>query len=323
MTVSNGSLKVWDSRPPPLSELRRLSLELKLWNVAYSPDGTLLAASAADSVVRVFDARTELMMHELGEPRRDMRKPVIGNPNAGVRFSQDGDTLAVANTDNTASVYDLKTGERRFDLDHQARIRELSISPDGKLLATVGNHADAIFWNAATGEEAFRLGDGGHWLRSVAFSPDPKSRLLAFGNGGGKGNLTLTQLDTRERRAVTTSGSCGSLTFSPDGKWLACGMDFRVELYDVASLTLVETINGASGPVPNVSFSPDGTTLAIPCWGGYVQLWNLIVRAEVGRLNPSPKEASWLISAEFSPDGNSLAVSTRNYGVQVYKAPSP
>ena len=45
-----------------------------------------------------------------------------------------------------------------------------------------------------------------------------------------------------------------------------------VDLRAVPSLELVGKADGNRGYVRSVSFSPDGSTLAIPCTGGLVQL---------------------------------------------------
>ena len=50
-----------------------------------------------------------------------------------------------------------------------------------------------------------------------------------------------------------------------------------------------------------------------------MQLWNRKVNAEVGRL---PLPTDWMISARFSPDGNTLAVSGLGTGVHLFHAPT-
>lgn len=151
----------------------------------------------------------------------------------------------------------------------------------------------------------------------MAFSPAPEGALVAFCAGQ---RLSLMRMGTSERETVSV-GSVWSWSFSRDGRTLACGQEHgeRVELYEIPSLTHVGTLEGSRGPVPNVSFSSDDQTLAIPCWGGFVQLWNRKVNAEVGRL---PLPTDWMISARFSPDGNTLAVSGLGTGVHLFHAPT-
>jgi WD40 repeat protein len=188
------------------------------------------------------------------------------------------------------------------------------------MIATAGIDNTLIGWDARTGKEKFRITElENHKIDAVEFSPDPESRLLAFsGEGGGKTEMSLMHLDTKERQSIPVSYRW-SLTFSPDGKTLYCGCEGYVELYEIPSLRLLSTLKGSGGPVPNVTFSRDEMTLAIPSWGGYVQLWNRKVNAEVGRL-PLPVDS--MASAKFSPDGSQLVVSTWGNGVYVFRAPT-
>ncbi len=321
LTAHDGDLKIWDATSRSQTDLKRLSSEGQLWNLAYSPDATMLAAAAADSVVRLFDSQSEKLLFELGRPRRAMDLPPVGNPDSRLRFSQDGSLLAAVNPDSTASIYNLGT-RAGVDIAVGAQVEELSLSPDGKWLVTVGNQPGAIFWDTATGEERFRHEERLNWFTGVAFSPDFGRRVLAYGYGQWIGNVVLLDLETRQPLVkAKTASRIHSLTFSPDGKVLACGLLQAVELRDARTLELLDTIEGAQGPVPNVSFSADGTALAIPCWGGFVQVWNRRVKAEVGRLNPSGRDSQWLISAKFSPSGGDLAVSVRDFGIQIYRTP--
>ena len=65
----------------------------------------------------------------------------------------------------------------------------------------------------------------------------------------------------------------------------------------------IATLEGHTGAVTSLSFSPDGTTLASGSWDGII-LWDLATRAEVATLG-----GHWglVTSLSFSPDGATLA----------------
>ena len=92
-----------------------------------------------------------------------------------------------------------------------------------------------------------------------------------------------------------------SLSFSPDGALLASGYsDGTVTLWDVATQERIATLQGYAGR--EVSFSPDGTTLA--SGSGTIILWDVRTRQRITTLKEPP---DFFRSLSFSPDGALLA----------------
>jgi RNA polymerase sigma factor (sigma-70 family) len=149
-----------------------------LRDLAFSPDGKLLATADADWKVRLLDARTGELRHTL-EGSTDV---VLG-----VAFAPDGKTLVTAGGDGTARVWDVQTGKEIRTLSgNKGKVWCVAFAPDGKYLATGGGvteggktTSEAILWNAATGESVRVLPGGKGVVSTIAFSPDGK--LLAVG----------------------------------------------------------------------------------------------------------------------------------------------
>ena len=186
------------------------------------------------------------------------------------------------------------------------------LAPDGRTIATTGEDNVLILWDAATGKVRQNIPGP----RFIDFYPNPDSDLLAY---RGKDGFTLLHLDSGQTQTVNTLEDIYSVTFSPDGETLAVGFVGEVRLYSVPALAPLDTLTGSAGPVPHVAFAPDGQTLAIPSWDGFVQLWNMHVMSDVGRL---PIPSDHVIGARFSPDGSTIAVSTRGKGVYQFRAPT-
>ena len=111
----------------------------RVWGVAFSPDGRLLATASEDRTARLWDPAT-------GEHRRTL----TGHDGevSGVAFSPDGQLLATAGFDGTARLWDTATGKRRHTLKgHTGHVNGVAFSPDGQLLATAGRYGTALLWD--------------------------------------------------------------------------------------------------------------------------------------------------------------------------------
>jgi len=76
-----------------------------------------------------------------------------------------------------------------------------------------------------------------------------------------------------------------------------------------ATVRLVRTLEGHTGPVFHVDFSPDGHTLASAGGDGFVRIWEVTVGAQVRTLG---RHILGVSAIAFSPDGLTLASGTTN-----------
>ena len=74
-------------------------------------------------------------------------------------------------------------------------------------------------------------------------------------------------------------------------------------------MRLVRTLEGHTGPVFHVDFSPDGHTLASAGGDGFVRVWEITVGAQVRTLG---RHILGVSAIAFSPDGLTLASGTTN-----------
>jgi WD40 repeat protein len=119
------------------------------------------------------------------------------------------------------------------------------------------------------------------------------------------------------REVATLRGhgdSVWSISFSPDGKFLASGSsDTTVKVWEVGSWREVATLRRHQGWVLSVSFSPDGKFLAS---GSYqtVKVWGVGSWREVATL----RHGGDVSSVSFSPDGKFLASGSWDGTVKVW-----
>ena len=316
-------------------------------SVAFSPNGSLLAAGGADGVVRVWDAHTGALV-------RDLKGHTGGV--LSVAFSPDGTSLASGGDDRVVRVWDAHTGTLIRDLTgHTDWVWSVVFSPDGTRLATGGDDRVVLVWDTHTGtlirdltghtgrvrsvvfsRDGTRLASGGEdgvrvwgahtgtlirdltghtdWVRSVVFSPDG-TRLASGGDRVVR--VWDAHTGTLIRDLTGRTGGVWSVVFSPDGTRLATGGDDRVvRVWDTHTGTLIRDLTGHTGRVRSVVFSRDGTRLAS---GGEdeVRVWDThtgtLIRDLTGHTG-----AVW--SVVFSPDGTHLATGGNDRVVRVWDA---
>jgi parallel beta-helix repeat protein len=224
-----GEIKLWDVASG--SEVRTLTGHTdRVFSVAFSPDGRLLASGSGDNTIKLWDVAS-------GSEVRTLTGHTYYDVNS-VEFSPDGRLLASGSDDKTIRLWEVATGrEVRTLTGHTDRVFSVAFSPDGRLLASGSGSWDRTIklWDVASGREVRTLSGHTSWVFSVAFSPD--GRLLASGSG----DKTIKLWDVASGREVRTlSGHTSwvfSVAFSPDGRLLASGSgDGTIRLWDISDL---------------------------------------------------------------------------------------
>ena len=97
-------------------------------SLAFSPDGTLLAAGRSNGMVSIWQAAT-------GRPVRHCLHDLLGHPVRAVAFSADGTHLASAGGGHVV-LRDLRTGRVVWKRQHPAELTGVAFGPAGDCVTT-------------------------------------------------------------------------------------------------------------------------------------------------------------------------------------------
>ncbi|KAM6543939.1 hypothetical protein CsatB_008386 [Cannabis sativa] len=171
--------------------------------------------------------------------------------------------VIAANNDAQVRVFDAEnfTCLNRFSFDWC--VNNTCVSPDGKLLAVLGDSADCLIADAQTGKITGSL--KGHLDYSFASAWHPDGRILATGNQ----DTTCRLWDIRnlsESLAVLKGrmGAIRAVRFTNDGRFLAMAepADF-VHIIDTQSGYSKGQEIDIFGEIAGISFSPDAEALFV------------------------------------------------------------
>jgi WD40 repeat protein/serine/threonine protein kinase len=294
------TVRLWDAASGRQIHVLRGHRDLVL-GAAFSPDGSLLATSSQDGTVRIWGVAAGTQHFVLRGP------PGEGFYNASgltPAFSPDGSRVASGGWKSTP-IWDLATGKISMVLPRQTWwAAAVAFSPDGTRIAT-DNHFDSQAWDAATGKPLTAFSGHTGDVLSIAYSPD-STRIAT---GADDGTAQVWDAATGESLLTLAGHSVGvqQVAFTPDGdRLLTGGMDGTARLWDITPTGGRDwlTVPGPANRQGGVSFSPDGTSFAVPGQDSGVTIRDVETGAKIITLEGHD---ATIRRMAFSPDGTRLA----------------
>jgi WD40 repeat protein len=265
----------------------------RVWTVAYSPDGKLLATGSKDRTIKLWDAAT-------GQERRTLQ---ANDAVIALAFVA-GDRLVSTGRSQPVQLWDLDSG---LEIEQMCvgthRRTALAASPDGKQVAWThhGHLGVVLVWDSAS--DQFRCAiTRPHSFRSVAISPNGK--LLATGSTDHVARVWDAVAGRKLLKLPHHPSEVHFVLFSSDGRTLATAAGPHVRLWNLPGGELRLLLQGEAKQVNALAYSPDGRLLLGAGNDKTVKLWDAVTGQERAALD-------WHIrgvrSVAFAPDGMTAA----------------
>ncbi len=322
-----------------------------VYSVAWSPDGSKIAAGTAAGKLLVFSSNGTILWEK---SLHDWIYSVAWSPDseeiaigvAGLRgiyqhgalivfssngtilwekdlntmiysisWSPDGSKIAAGTAAGNIIIFSYN-GETIWQATHSGSIYGVAWSPNAEKLAVGTNYGVSLY--SSTGEKLWEA--NGFLGVGVAWSPDgskiavgsSNGQVIVFASGGGK----LWETSCME-------GTVFSVAWSPDGSKIAAGggYGFWNSFNYYGKITILSSEGGVlwdkggnNFRVYSVSWSPDGSKI-VAGGGGF----GIIVFSSHGGVLWHPTQTGSIYGVAWSPNAEKLAVGT-NYGVSLYSS---
>ena len=301
-------------------------------SLAISPDGKWLISGGQEGKVKLWALPNGALVKS-ADARSGVVSALACSPNGKILAIQtSGVSLWTLPDLVKAKIIEFPGGEISSTLSPP-----LAISPDGRLLASVGADTKVKLWMLPAGtlsnagaEDSVRRQPGRiSGALALAFTPD--GTTLAVGNLECIELRSIPGLATRQRLLFTPAPRSGtatwtafkSLAITPDGKLIvAARRNSSIELASLSSGEVVKTlrkkVDSIRGLTIALAISPDGRLLASGGHENHIDLWSL----SDGKLQQRLLGHSGPVNAlAISPDGTLLASGSDDRTIRLWSLP--
>ena len=314
--------------------------------VSFNPRGTYIAAHGSDKSLELWRIRTELEVQKtLARKRKRRREKALAAAGLDGKAKDEGvdaekeveDLASALITDVIVPYVIVRTAGKVRSMDWASRRAGKSIQ---LLVATTSNQLE--LYNVTTKQKEksskadeppdytcpFSVDQPGHRtdVRSLALSSD--DRMLA---SACNGSLKIWNVRTQSCIRTLDCGYALCATFLPGDKIVIVGnRNGELEVFDIASSTLIDIVKAHEGPIWTLHVHPDGRSMATGSADKSAKFYNFeVIQEEIpGTKRTTPrfklahtrtlKVADDILSLRFSPDSRLLALSLLDNTVKVF-----
>jgi len=299
----NGVVVLWDGVTG--RELSRLDPGGVVSELQFSPDGRRLACGTQTGIVRVWDTRDRGIVSSGERP---------GERIMALAFGQAGIVVVSETTEadkRKASVWELGSGDLRFQVPAPGPPWRCALSPKGNLLA-VGRDGGLVDLYAVPGGDVL-----GHLAGAVTKTPSMGALLYSYNDPRSFGEQGIppdvarafkkAQKEMEKQSAEwnrRTAGAVDRLAFSQGNSVLVGSSTIgEIWVWDLGTHEEIGKLPSGATPL-GIRFSEDDVRLVGGCKDGTVRIWDVAERVELTQLTG---HTDYVYSAALSRDGAQAA----------------
>lgn len=268
-------------------------------DVAYAPDGSLIATASADRTTRLWDRKSGRLINIFRGHHDGVES---------VAFSKDGKFLLTCSLDNTARIINVATGAVKIIFrGHKSYVTFGAFSSDSKTAITTGPDGIRI-WDVTSGKQLHHIKG---IRKKAAASPDGK--LLATAK-----DYTVEIRSTSSKEIIhkySNERTIKSIGFSPNNKLFAVGTEESVTIWDIEKNQRHRFTNTQRVNAEYLSFSPDSNFLVTAGQkDNILRLWNI----KTNELIYKHELADKITGTRFSPTHNEILVAYQSGEASIF-----
>lgn len=246
----------------------------------------------------------------------------LGDKILSLSFSPDGTRIASGSANGLICQWDVHSRAQVSPLSrgHQHWVRSVAFSPNGQWIASASYDGTVRMWDVHSGEQmAPSLQGRNGRVFSVAISPNGEEIV------SGSADTTIGLWDVQAGKKVRTleghTDKVQSVAVSQSRIFVSGSHDKTVRLWDATSgVQLRRPLEGHTGMIWSVAFSPDGRKVVSASQDRYLCIWDLRNSSQVDRRLEG--HADEVTSVAFSPCGRWLVSGSMDSNVFVWDAQS-